>query len=229
MPEVTYRVNLNTTRGGINTSPDVAFRRSEAKKHVKLFHRPKDGPGMWDSDIPDYLVSDSMIDRFLEIAPPVFRVESDFDPVIEEIERTYVLGLLFASVSAAVVTIERTLNFARIALHEYVKPKIKDLWEKGPTNEWSSNIDALLTWKYISPELAAELKVIYQLRCGYLHSGTLQNLEGDSLRAIRAAYELLNQLIGFPEHLFKITSDIECRNTEDPLFKVFYAPSVRTS
>lgn len=139
-----FTVSVNTTRGGIKGHPDEAFRRTEARKHVRLFLVPKNTEqAIWDSMIPDYLVTDSMVDRFLEIDPPELRILSTFDVVIEEIERTYVLGLLFSALSAAVVTIERTLNEARMRLHEHVSPKIKDLWGKGPLNEWERNIAAL--------------------------------------------------------------------------------------
>lgn len=66
-----FTVTVNTTRGGIKGHPDEAFRRAEARKHVRLFLAPKDaGQMIWDSMIPDYLVTDSMVDRFLAIDPP---------------------------------------------------------------------------------------------------------------------------------------------------------------
>ena len=119
-------------RGGIKGHPDEAFRRAESKKHIRLFLAQKDaGQVIWDSMIPDYLVTDSMVDRFLAIDPPEVRVPSTFDTVIEEIERTYVIGLPFSALSAAVVTIERVLNEARIRLHNLVTQKSKISGGKG--------------------------------------------------------------------------------------------------
>jgi hypothetical protein len=139
-----FSINLNTTRGGIKGSNDETFRRAEARKHVRLFLAPSDcTQPIADFMVADYLVTESMVDRFLAIDPPEFRVPSTFDTVIDEIERTYVLGLLFSALSAAVVTIERVLNEARIRLHEHVTQKIKELWQKGPLNEWEGNIGAL--------------------------------------------------------------------------------------
>jgi len=224
MMSMYFTVSVNTTRGGIKGHPDEAFRRAEARKRVRLFLVPRDaGQVIWDSMIPDYLVTDSMVDRFLEIDPPEFRVPSTFDAVIEEIERTYVLGLLFSALSAAVVTIERTLNEARMRLHEHVNPKIKDLWGKGPLNEWAGNIAALEQWGYLPSSLPEELRGLFAVRCQYLHSERIATIEADALRAVNGAYALLRALIGFPRSLFEFGAEITCRNEQDPLFKVFYA------
>ena len=175
MPKIFFNLNLNATRGGIKSVDDVAFKRAEAAKHVKLFLAPKDsGRGFSDSEIPEELVSEGMVDRFLEIDPPVFRVIAEYDVIFNEIERTYVLGSFFSALSAAVVTIERILNTARIELHPYVTPKFKELWKKGPTNEWRPNIRALVKWGYLSPALANELSALYEVRCKYLHTGILK-------------------------------------------------------
>lgn len=98
---------------------------------------------MSDRDIPDYLVSDRMVDRFLAIEPPIFRALLEFDLVVDEIERAYVLGLFFSALSASVVSIERLLNKARIGLHKYAPSKIKGLWNKDALPVWQPNIDAL--------------------------------------------------------------------------------------
>ena len=63
--------------------------------------------------VPDYMINDSMIDRYLAIEPPQQRSTTDFDMIVEEIERSYVLGFFFSALSASVVTIERMLNTAR--------------------------------------------------------------------------------------------------------------------
>lgn len=217
-------MNLNSTRGGIKGSNDETFRRAEARKHVRLFFAPRDGTQpIAHSMVPDYLVTKSMVDRFLAIDPPEVRVPSTFDTVIDEIERTYVLGLLFSALSAAVVTIERVLNEARIRLHEHATPKIKELWQKGPLNEWEGNIGALEKWGYLPAGLPEELRDLYTIRCQYLHSGEIASLEADSLRSVNAVYNLLRALIGFPSTLFKIGTSIRCLNEQSPLFKVFYA------
>jgi hypothetical protein len=222
-----YRVNLNTMRGGIKASSDETWRRTEARKHVRLFLAPRDAAQpIADSMVPDHLVTESMVDRFLAIDPPEFRVPSTFDTVIEEIERTYVLGLRFSALSAAVVTIERVLNEARIRLHDHVARKIKELWKKGPLNEWEGNIGALEKWGYLPAGLPNELRDLYAIRCRYLHSGETASLEDDSLRAVNAVYNLLRALIGFPKGLFAIGPGIQCLNEHDPLFKAFYAENL---
>jgi hypothetical protein len=216
---------INTTRNACRFG-DESRRRSEARRTVKLFLAPRDGP-MSDAMVPDYMVSDLMVDRYFAIEPPVMRGTTEFDVIVEEIERAYVLGLFFSALSGAVVTIERMLNTARIRLHEHASPKVKDLWNKDSTNDWRPNIDALVSWKYLSGELAAELPQVYEIRCRYLHSGSIATVEADSLRAIKAAYRLLNEFIGFPPRLFKMgTFGVECLNPNDPLVRVFYAPNV---
>ena len=120
----------------------------------------------------------------------------------------------------------RMLNDARIQLHEHATPKLKHLWEKGPVNEWGGNIDALQKWGYLQPGFAEELKAVYEIRCRYLHSASIDSPEEDSRRCVAAASALLTEFIGFPERLFQIGSEIECLNTDDPLFDVFYKPTL---
>lgn len=215
------RVDLNV--GSARYFPDGPFRQAEARRSVKMFHVPKDvGGAVPDSSVPDFLVTDSMVARYLELRPPQFRVTTRFDLIISEIERAFVLGQYFSALAASVVTIERMLNDARIQLHEYAGPKLKHLWNKGPLNEWAGNIDALQQWNYLQPGLAEELKTIYEIRCRYLHSAPIDSPEGDSRRCVAAAFALLTEFIGFPKRLFRIGSEIECLNTSDPLFDVFY-------
>jgi hypothetical protein len=140
------KVYVNATRNACR-HPDERVRRSEARRTIKLFLVPC-GTSMSDGMVPDHLVSDAMIDRFLEIEPPVLRCTTKFDVIIEEVERLYVLGLFFASVSTSVVTIERILNTARIQLHRLASPKIKELLNKSATTDWQPNINALVTWGY---------------------------------------------------------------------------------
>jgi hypothetical protein len=88
-----------------------------------------------DGDVPDTLVTTAMVERYLELNPPFATVNQEFQTTITEIDYTYVHGVFFSTVSASCVTIERVLNLARIALHPHC-PKIKELWNKGPSNEW---------------------------------------------------------------------------------------------
>jgi hypothetical protein len=222
-------LKVNAGRGGLNNVDDQEFKISQAKKHIKLFLAPGDADVIIsDADIPDFLVTDSMVERYFALEPPALRSIPDFDVIIDEIERDYVLGQFFSALSASVVTIERLLNTARMELHQHAAPKIKELWGKGALNEWQPNIDALHGWGYLSDGVAAELSQLFAVRCQYLHSGNIQGLEGDALRCARAAYALLKELIGFPDRLFRLGNEgIECINPEDPLFKVFYAPAIR--
>jgi hypothetical protein len=224
-----YNLYLNATRGGIKSIPDVAFQRAEARRHVQLSLAPKGGTDLIsDSMIPSFLVTEAMIDRFLAIDPPVFRIiVPEYESVINEIEDGYVRGAFFAALAAAVVTIERTLNVVRIELHNAMKHKIKALWGKGPLNEWEGNIGALQQWGYLSETLAAEMRELYSVRCRYLHSGETSTLEADSLRAVHGAYALLKELIGFPPNLFALENGgIKCLKPQDPLVQLFYTPNI---
>jgi hypothetical protein len=219
------RVDLNI--GSERYLPDGPFREAEARRSVKMFHVPRDvGETVLDSSVPDFLVTESMIARYLEIRPPQFRVTTAFDLIISEIERAFVFGQYFAALAASVVTIERILNDARIRLHQHASPKLKHLWEKGPLNEWGGNIDALQQWGYLRPALADELKAVYEIRCRYLHSAPIESPEQDSRRCVAAAFDVLTEFFGFPERLFRIGGTIECFNTSDPLFEVFYKPAL---
>lgn len=129
---------INTTRNACKIG-DELHRRSEARNFVGLL-------------LSNGVVSDPMIDRFLELEPLEIRGTTEFDLIIEEIEKTYVLGAFFSTVSASMVTIERMLNMARIELHKLVQPgmRIRRLWAKKATNDWRQNIDALNQWKYLN-------------------------------------------------------------------------------
>jgi hypothetical protein len=178
---------------------------------------------MTDDDVPAHLVTDAMVDRYLAIEPPRLRATTDYDSIIESIEHSYVLGLYFPALSSAVVAIERLLNFARIELHKEVRTKIPSLWNKGALNEWEGNIAALESWGYLEPDLAAELRRLFGIRCQYLHSGDITALRSDALAAIKGAYALIGCLLGFPPRVFTFADGkIVCLNPGDPLVKVFY-------
>jgi hypothetical protein len=219
------QVFLNCTRNAILSMPPV-FRKAEAMKEVKMFVVPKSlRRNIFDYDISDKLVSEEMADRYLEIAPPVFAIIPDYQLVINEIEQSYVIGNDFSALSASCVVVERLLNQARIALHKHHKA-IKQLWDKGSTNEWYPNIDALKEWGYLDDVFADELSAIYRdIRCKYLHCGEIQNMRQDALRVIAVAYKLMTIFIGFPEDLFSwIGGCPTCKNENDPRFLEFYKP-----
>jgi hypothetical protein len=221
-----FIIDLNATRNGVRRLPPDRW-RDEARREVKMFLVPPDASqSVFDRMIPDYLVSESMIDRYLEITPPVMAVIPEFHEIIKEIERAYVRGDLFSALSAACVSMERLLNLARIKLHKY-HPKIKSLWGKGPTDKWGRNIDALGEWGYLERAFADELKSIFtDVRCKYLHSAPIAYLRRDALRSVNAAYRLLTIFLGFPADLFRLTDCIECTNTSDPRFVEFYRPEL---
>jgi hypothetical protein len=182
--------------------------------------------GVSDAMIPDYLVSESMVDRYLAVRPPIAAIMPEFQQVIDEIERSYVRGDLFSALSAACVSTERLLNLARIQLHRH-HAVIKELWGKGPSNDWDENIDALQRWGYLDLGFSNELKWTFKnIRCRYLHSSAITDLPGDALRGITAAYRLLTIFLGFPDDLFRFTSGIECIKPADPRFIEFYASRI---
>jgi hypothetical protein len=215
-----YRVYING--GRVGPEEPEGLRRSEAARSVRMFLVPL-GAELTDADVPAYLVTDAMVDRYLAIEPPRLRATTDYDMIIESIEHSYVLGLYFSALSSAVVTIERLLNIVRIELHKVVPTKIAKLWGKGPLNEWEGNIEALESWGYLEPDLATELRRLFGIRCQYLHSGDISSLQVDVLAAVKGAYALMDHLIGFPPRLFTFENGkLVCLNPEDPLVKVFY-------
>ena len=221
-----FIIEINATRNGVSLLPPER-RREEARRNVKLYLVPADASQtVSDRMIPDYLVSESMIDRYLEITPPVLAIIPEFQEIIKEIERTYVRGDLFSALSAACVSMERLLNLTRIRLHKH-HSKIKSLWGKGPIDEWRKNIDALRQWGYLEQAFAAELQCIFKdVRCKYLHSAPVADLRRDALRSVNAAYRLLTIFLGFPADIFRLTDCIECTNTSDPRFVEFYLPEL---
>lgn len=221
-----YRVSLNMIRNGIPIAPEDR-RMAEARRCTKIcLARHARSASFMDTDMPDSLVDDDAVRRFLEIEPPLAAVVPEFQAIIDEIEETYVGGLYFAAVSAACVSIERMLNLARIELHPY-HSKIKQLWGKGPSNAWDENVDALGSWGYFDATFADELKAIcVDVRNRYLHSGAIADMRADALRAVKAAYKLLGIFLGFPQDLFRFTSGIECSNPNDPRFKAFYEKAI---
>jgi hypothetical protein len=220
-------VNLTTTRSGLILLPPEA-RKVEARRSVKMFLVPRDSQmHISDSMIPDFLVTDSMIERFLEISPPIATVIREFQQIINKIGQAYILGNLFSALSASRASSERLLNLTRIQLHKH-HSMIKELWGKGPSNAWDENIDALNRWGYFHSGFAKELKWIFKnFRCKYLHSGEILDLPADTLRSVRVAYHVLIIFLGFPEDLFRFsTGTIECLNLADPRFIEFYRPSL---
>lgn len=220
-------VFLNCGRNIISSMPPSA-RKAAAMKDAKMSIIAKAlKREVFDYDIPDKLVSEEMAERYLEITPPVFSLIPDYQLVINEIEQSYVIGNDFSALSASCVVIERLLNKARMDLHKYHKDKVvKGLWNKDAVNEWYPNIDALKEWGYLDDTFASELSSVYcNIRCSYLHSGTIKCLRDDALRAVTAAYKLMTIFIGFPEDLFSLKGGaLTCKNETDPRFLEFYKP-----
>lgn len=221
------KIFLNCGRNAILAMPS-AIQKAEAMQDVKMFVVPRIlGHEIFDTNIPDVMVSEEMAERYLEIIPPVFSLIPDYQEVIREIEQSYVIGNDFSALSASCVVIERLLNQARIDLHKYHKDNaIKKLWNKGPTNEWYPNIDALRKWGYLDDAFALELSAVYRdIRCRYLHSGPIQCLRNDARRTVAAAYKLMTIFIGFPADLFSwVGGSPACKNEADPRFLEFYEP-----
>ncbi len=143
-----YKVFLNCTRNATLNMP-LAIRKTMAMGDAKMLVVPKAlRQGIFDSDIPDKLVSEEMVERYLEITPPEFSlIIPDYQSIANEIEQSYVIGNDFSALSASCVVIERLLNKARIDLHKHHKDKaVKKLWNKGPKDDWLSNINALKEW-----------------------------------------------------------------------------------
>jgi hypothetical protein len=218
-----YPVKINTTRNLIASKPPES-RVAEARGYAKIVLVPFELHGQASLDeIPDDLVTEDMAQRYLEIHPPWAAVVPEFQRVIEEIETSYVVGNFFSAIAASCGAIERMLNVARIRLHKHHK-KIKELWSRGPINDWAPNVAALKQWGYLSEEFAGELVGVYRdVRCKYLHSGELRDLDNDALRSVRASYELLSIFIGFPSDLFTIADGaFRCVNLRDPRYIEFY-------
>jgi hypothetical protein len=225
------QVFLNCTRNGVLALPP-ALRKIEAMKEAKMFVVAKSlRCGTLDIDIPDKLASEEMAERYLEITPPMCSVVIPaYQSIVNEIEQSYVLGNDFSALSASCVVIERLLNQARIVLHKHHKDKvIKELWGKGPTNEWHPNIEALRKWHYLDDAFASELSDIYcEVRCRYLHCGEIQSLRNDARRAVAAAYRLMTILVGFPEDLFEWKNGaLACKNDADARYLEFYEPNIQ--
>lgn len=226
-----YACRINFTRNAVRHITDEHDRREQAKKHVRFFHVTRDAhDGIISEDvIPDEIVPDAMVDRYLSIEPPQMNVIPEFDPIIDEIERTYVLGLMFSATSAALVTTERLLNLLRIELHQFHPNTQQELQGQGPITNWKKNIDALVEWGYLKGEDFTErLRKLYRTRCKYLHAGPLAELDADAFTSVTMAYEFLNKFLGFPPELFNITNGIECKDPSHPLFITFYKPAIVT-
>lgn len=187
------------------------------------------GVAMIDTQVPDNFVTDEMAFRYLALSPPLASVIPEFQAIVNEIEKSYVLGLFFSALSAACVATERMLNLARIQLHPHQSPKIKELWDKGPSNGWEENIDALQRWGYIDDAFAVELNQVYRnIRCRYLHSDAIGDMAADALRAASAAYRLLNIFLGIPNDVAGFgDGGIVWTTPGDPRIRVFYEPQVQ--
>ncbi len=218
------KIFLNCGRNAVLAMPP-AIQKAEAMRSVKMFVVPKAlKREISDNDVPDKLVSEEMAERYLEISPPTASLIPDYQSIIDEIERSYVIGNDFSALSASCVVIERLLTQARIVLlkHHHVTKKLKG---KG----WNKSISALKEWDYLDNDFASELSAVYEnVRCNYLHCGEIKCLRRDALRAVTAAYKLMTIFIGFSEDLFALNGGaFACKNEADPRFLEFYKPYMK--
>lgn len=95
------KIFLNCGRNAI-LAMHPAIQKAEAMKEVKMFVVPRIlGHGIFDTNIPDVLVSEEMAERYLVIIPPVFSLIPDYQEIIREIEQSYVIGNDFSALSAS--------------------------------------------------------------------------------------------------------------------------------
>jgi hypothetical protein len=227
-----YNIRINFTRNSVRHIPHVGVKRARARLLVKFFLAPPDSSHViTEETIADELVTDSMIDRYLVIEPPQTLVMPEFDTIVNEIERTYVFGFYFSALSAACVSIERTLNLLRINLHPFHPGTAAEIEGLGPIDNWKKNIDALVQWGYLQEDdSTALLRKQYFIRSKYLHSGSLNELPAHTLTSINVAYDLLKKTLAFPDSLFTLSNGgIRCKDPAHPLFLAFYKPIIVTT
>jgi hypothetical protein len=227
-----YNIRINFTRNSVRHIPDVGVKRARARLLVKFFLAPPDSSQViTEATVADELVTDSMIDRYLVIEPPQTLVMPEFDTIVNEIERAYVFGFYFSALSAACVSIERTLNLLRINLHPFHPGTAAEIEGLGPIDNWKKNIDALTQWGYLQEDdSTALLRKQYFIRSKYLHNGRLNELPADTLTSINVAYDLLKKTLAFPDSLFAFSDGgIRCKDPSHPLFVAFYKPIIVTT
>src|SRR5262249_54899439 len=108
-----FRVFIDFTRNNLKFLPPER-RDKEARASVTRFLISPGTPALvLDTNLKvDAFITNAMSARFLELEPPMNTVIPEFQDVIKEIERAYVLGMFFSATSAASVSIERMLNLA---------------------------------------------------------------------------------------------------------------------
>lgn len=98
-----WRISVNLTRNATRHLPEPA-RSTAARSHVKLLLAPREnGHVIFESMIPDVMITAEMVNRYLAIEPPGLCVPPEFQVIVDEIERAYVLGQYFSELSAACV------------------------------------------------------------------------------------------------------------------------------
>src|SRR5437868_870261 len=96
-----FTVNLNMSRNLVRGLTGEA-QQLEARRAVKMFLVPKNNTEpISDAMVPDYLVTNEMVTRYIEIYPPDMAVIPEFQEIINEIEHAYVNGQFFSATSSA--------------------------------------------------------------------------------------------------------------------------------
>jgi hypothetical protein len=174
-------------------------------------------------------------ERWFSIPKPSVSVVDEHTHLLEDIERAYVAGGLYAALTGACCLGERIFNQIILRIRESYKshPQYKYVFRSGSINDWNLGLDTLREWNILTEPTENMYRRLYKLRTEAVHfQDKDQILEPMAKEGIELINGIVTDLFGLgPENKFvswcEVPGEIylhkEYENT--PFVREFYLSS----
>jgi hypothetical protein len=168
--------------------------------------------------------------RYLEFDPPNMCIITEYLDLLHAIADSYILGSYYPAITGACSLGERIFNIIIIRLRDYFKspPFYKDLYAKDSFQDWDKAITVLAQWNVIDSQLEKEYRSLAILRNESIHFGSIGNIRGSALTALKTVMTITDKLFGWKgDYIFWCPGEtyVKKQKETEPFIKEFILPN----
>jgi hypothetical protein len=171
---------------------------------------------------------DEKVDRYFSFKPPDFVIETEFHPMLREVQDAYVSSYYYPSLTGACCIAERILNLLMLRLRDYHKSSrwYKKIYNKNSFDNWDLCIKVLRDWGILSAGLSDTFDELKEIRHQSIHFQDLPDLEARSINALKEVMKVTDSLFGMRADVLFMHGHffIKKEKEADPLVREFYIP-----